>query len=73
MALATTAPFAASADAEAVAKAFEELRPRALSVLPLTMSWPIHSELMRPVADAIAPMIASSARVTGFMTFLEWS
>ncbi len=26
---------------------------------PLSMSWPIHSELMRPVAEAIAPMIAS--------------
>ena len=38
--------------------ALEELGPRALSVLPLTMSWPIHSELMRPVADAIAPLIA---------------
>ncbi|MFY9550224.1 MAG: hypothetical protein WAU32_03670, partial [Thermoanaerobaculia bacterium] len=35
-----------------------ELRPRALSVMPLTMSWPIHSERMRPVADAIAPLIA---------------
>ncbi|HEY1435099.1 MAG TPA: ACP S-malonyltransferase, partial [Thermoanaerobaculia bacterium] len=50
--------FVLTGTAEAVAQAFEELRPRALSVLPLTMSWPIHSELMRPVADAIAPMIA---------------
>lgn len=44
---------------DAVARALEELTPRALSVLPLTMSWPIHSELMRPVADAIAPQIAA--------------
>jgi [acyl-carrier-protein] S-malonyltransferase len=44
---------------EGVATALEDLRPRALSVLPLTMSWPIHSERMRPVADAIAPLIAS--------------
>ena len=27
------------------------------------MSWPIHSELMRPVADAIAPLIASLSSV----------
>jgi [acyl-carrier-protein] S-malonyltransferase len=43
---------------DAVARALEELTPRALSVLPLTMSWPIHSELMRPVAEAVAPRIA---------------
>jgi len=51
--------FVLTGTAEGVAAAFEELRPRALSVLPLTMSWPIHSELMRPVADAIAPMVAA--------------
>ncbi|MEP6994819.1 MAG: ACP S-malonyltransferase [Acidobacteriota bacterium] len=44
---------------DAVADALEALAPRALSVLPLTMSWPIHSELMRPVADAVAPRIAA--------------
>jgi [acyl-carrier-protein] S-malonyltransferase len=55
--------FVLTGTAEAVAKAFEELRPRALSVLPLTMSWPIHSELMRPVADAIAPMIAALSSI----------
>lgn len=55
--------FVLTGSAEGVAKAFEELRPRALSVLPLTMSWPIHSELMRPVADAIAPMIASLSSI----------
>jgi [acyl-carrier-protein] S-malonyltransferase len=43
---------------EGVASALDELGPRALSVLPLKMSWPIHSERMRPVADAIAPLIA---------------
>ena len=55
--------FVLTGSAEAVAKAFDELRPRALSVLPLTMSWPIHSELMRPVADAIAPMIAGLSSI----------
>lgn len=50
--------FVLTGAADAVARALEELTPRALSVLPLTMSWPIHSELMRPVADAIAPRIA---------------
>ena len=50
--------FVLTGSAEGVKAALEELGPRALSVLPLTMSWPIHSELMRPVADAIAPLIA---------------
>jgi malonyl CoA-acyl carrier protein transacylase len=36
----------------------DALKSRALSVLPLGMTWPIHSELMRPVADAIAPLVA---------------
>ena len=51
--------FVLTGSEEAVARALSELTPRALSVLPLTMSWPIHSELMRPVADAIAPRIAA--------------
>ncbi len=51
--------FVLTGGAEAVRAALEELAPRALSVLPLSMSWPIHSELMRPVAEAIAPMMAS--------------
>ena len=42
----------------AVAAALAELAPRALTVLPLTMNWPIHSELMEPVARAIAPVVA---------------
>ena len=50
--------FVLTGTAEGVGEALETLRPRALSVLPLSMSWPIHSELMRPVADAVAPMIA---------------
>ena len=41
----------------AVAAALEELAPRALTVLPLTMNWPIHSEMMQPVARAIAPLV----------------
>jgi [acyl-carrier-protein] S-malonyltransferase len=50
--------FVLTGSAEAVSAALEALRPRALSVLPLGMTWPIHSELMRPVADAIAPLVA---------------
>jgi [acyl-carrier-protein] S-malonyltransferase len=55
--------FVLTGTAEAVEAAFAELAPRALSVLPLSMSWPIHSELMRPVADAIAPRIARLATI----------
>ncbi len=55
--------FVLTGHADAVAAALEELRPRALSVLPLTMSWPIHSELMRPVAEAIAPRIAALSTI----------
>jgi [acyl-carrier-protein] S-malonyltransferase len=51
--------FVLTGSAEGVSAALEALQPRALSVLPLPMSWPIHSELMRPVAEAIAPMIAA--------------
>jgi [acyl-carrier-protein] S-malonyltransferase len=50
--------FVLTGTAEAVAAALDGLRPKALSVLPLGMTWPIHSELMRPVADAIAPLVA---------------
>ncbi len=55
--------FVLTGSAEGVAAALEALRPRALSVLPLAMTWPIHSELMRPVADAIAPMIAGLSTI----------
>jgi [acyl-carrier-protein] S-malonyltransferase len=43
---------------EAVKEALELLSPRSLTVLPLTMSWPIHSPLMDPVAEAVAPVVA---------------
>lgn len=55
--------FVLTGTSEGVASALEELRPRALSVLPLKMSWPIHSERMRPVADAIAPRIANLSTI----------
>jgi len=51
--------FVLTGRAEAVERAIEALRPRSLSVRPLSMSWPIHTELMRPVADAIAPLVES--------------
>jgi len=47
----------------AVASALEALAPRALSVLPLTMSWPIHSKLMEPVARAVAPVVAACSSI----------
>jgi len=48
---------------EAVRAALEELAPRALSVLPLSMSWPIHSVLMEPVERAVAPAVAALTSV----------
>jgi [acyl-carrier-protein] S-malonyltransferase len=53
--------FVLTGQAEAVAAALSELASRALNVLPLAMSWPIHSELMRPVAEAIRPVIDACA------------
>jgi len=53
--------FVLTGSAEGVKAALGELGPRALSILPLTMSWPIHSELMRPVAKAIRPVIDACA------------
>lgn len=50
--------FVLTGTAAGVPAALRALAPRALSVLPLTMNWPIHSELMRPVAEAIAPVVA---------------
>ena len=49
--------FVLTGQAQAVDAALAALAPRALNVLPLSMSWPIHSELMRPVAHAIAPVV----------------
>jgi [acyl-carrier-protein] S-malonyltransferase len=42
---------------EAVEEALRTLAPKSLSVLPLSMSWPIHSPLMEPVARAVAPVV----------------
>ena len=44
---------------EGVEAALSELAPRALRVLPLPMNWPIHSELMRPAAAAVAAVVES--------------
>lgn len=51
--------FVLTGRADAVAEALAALKPRSLSVLPLTMSWPIHSALMQPVADAVAPVVVA--------------
>lgn len=51
--------FVLTGRADAVAEALAALKPRCLSVLPLTMSWPIHSALMEPVAEAVAPVVAA--------------
>jgi len=55
--------FVLTGRADAVAEALETLKPRCLSVLPLTMNWPIHSALMQPVAEAIAPVVAACRSV----------
>ncbi len=49
--------FVLTGGAQAVRAALDALASRALSVLPLTMSWPIHSELMVPVSRAVAPVV----------------
>ena len=51
--------FVLSGERTAVDAALASLAPKALSVLPLSMSWPIHTELMAPVARAIEPAIRS--------------
>jgi [acyl-carrier-protein] S-malonyltransferase len=51
--------FVLTGEASAVKEALAALGPKALSVLPLSMNWPIHSELMAPVARAIDPVVAS--------------
>lgn len=51
--------FVLTGRADAVAEALALLKPRCLSVLPLTMKWPIHSILMEPVALAVAPIVAA--------------
>lgn len=49
--------FVLTGRSEAVRAALEILGPRSLSVLPLPMSWPIHSELMQPVALRVRPVV----------------
>jgi [acyl-carrier-protein] S-malonyltransferase len=51
--------FVLSGERSAVRDALAALAPKALSVMPLSMSWPIHTELMEPVARAIEPVIRS--------------
>jgi [acyl-carrier-protein] S-malonyltransferase len=51
--------FVLTGSVDGVREALAALAPRALSVLTLGMNWPIHSELMLPVAEAIAPVMAS--------------
>jgi [acyl-carrier-protein] S-malonyltransferase len=51
--------FVLSGERAAVAEALAALAPKALSVLPLSMSWPIHTELMAPVARAVGPVVRS--------------
>ena len=49
--------FVLTGRADGVGEALAALKPRCLSVLPLTMNWPIHSALMEPVAEAVAPVV----------------
>ena len=51
--------FVLTGQAGAVDAALAAAAPKALSVLPLGMSWPIHSELMLPVSEAVTPLIRS--------------
>jgi len=51
--------FVLTGSSDAVEEALAALRPRALTVVKLSMSWPIHSALMWPVAEAVAPFVAA--------------
>jgi [acyl-carrier-protein] S-malonyltransferase len=55
--------FVLTGGSDAVAEALALLSPRSLTVLPLSMSWPIHSSLMEPVARAVAPVVAACASI----------
>jgi [acyl-carrier-protein] S-malonyltransferase len=55
--------FVLTGTAPAVEAALAALAPRALRVLPLGMNWPIHSELMRPVAEPIARVVESCGSI----------
>lgn len=43
--------------------ALASLKPAALSVQRLAMTWPIHSELLAPVSEAVAPAVAACASI----------
>jgi [acyl-carrier-protein] S-malonyltransferase len=49
--------FVLTGSSDAVEEALSLLSPKSLTVLPLSMSWPIHSSLMEPVAEAVAPVV----------------
>jgi [acyl-carrier-protein] S-malonyltransferase len=49
--------FVLTGRSDAVAEALARLGPKSLNVLPLSMSWPIHSPLMEPVAEVVAPVV----------------
>lgn len=51
--------FVLTGGSDAVGEALAVLSPKSLTVLPLSMSWPIHSPLMQSVADAVAPVVAA--------------
>jgi [acyl-carrier-protein] S-malonyltransferase len=51
--------FVLTGRSDAVQEALALLSPKSLTVLPLSMSWPIHSSLMEPVAEAVAPVVAA--------------
>jgi [acyl-carrier-protein] S-malonyltransferase len=51
--------FVLTGRSDAVEEALALLAPKSLTVLPLSMSWPIHSSLMDPVAEAVAPVVAA--------------
>jgi [acyl-carrier-protein] S-malonyltransferase len=51
--------FVLTGRSDAVEEALALLSPKSLTVLPLSMDWPIHSSLMSPVADAVAPVVAA--------------
>lgn len=55
--------FVLTGRSDAVREALLLLAPKSLTVLPLSMSWPIHSPLMEPVAEAVAPVVAACTSI----------
>lgn len=55
--------FVLTGRSEAVEEALRLLAPKSLSVLPLSMNWPIHSPLMEPVAKAVAPVVETCGSI----------